>query len=248
MEPTFKYKEVFPVVARLIVEAQPHHSSFIGHDTIVSLMLTDDEGLQIISRASPGSALADDRLVASNMVAWFSQQITVGRSRWAEFFDRERRDGAWAYRPRTAIVPPIAADLELSAIEGDPRMFFHLRRERDAALAQAKRNAVRAEAGVLFCETCGFATRSVFPDLCGEVCEIHHCRPLAEAPEATETLLSDLSVLCANCHRAIYRTKPMMSVEEFRARFFPPTKLGCPWGCPWGRPLKGVSSMKTLLH
>ena len=48
-----------------------------------------------------------------------------------------------------------------------------------------------------------------------------HRRPLAEAVGSVTTRLEDLALLCPNCHRAIHRTAPLMSVEEFRTRFFP---------------------------
>lgn len=219
--PTFNHDEVFPLIARLIVQGPSDDSGFVDHETIVSALLSDADGSAIVDRARSMSSLPDRRGVASNMVAWFSQQITVGRSRWAEFLDRERRSGVWAYRPKTAVRSPVAADAELSAVEGDPRLFFHLRRERNPALAQAKREAVHAAKVHLECEACGFATTVTFPDLGGEVCEVHHRLPLGAASEAVETRLEDLAVLCANCHRAIHRTKPLMSVENFRDRYFP---------------------------
>jgi len=223
MEPTFRQAEVFPLIARLIVRVSADNSGFVDHEAIVSALLSDAEGKSIVAHASTASSLPNHRSVASNMVAWFSQQITIGRSRWAEFFDRERRGSAWAYRPKTAIRPPVAADCELSAIEGDPRMFFHLRRERNPAVAEAKREAARVAGGCLKCEACDFTTRDMFPDLGGEVCEIHHRLPLAAALQAVETHVEDLAVLCANCHRAIHRTRPMMSVEDFRSHFFSAT-------------------------
>lgn len=220
MDTTFSHAEVFPLIARLIVRSPADELGFVDHDAIVAALLADAEGMAIVSRASSASSLPDHRTVASNMVAWFSQQITVGRSRWAEFFDRERRAEAWAYRPKTAVSPAVAADLELSAVEGEPRLFFHLRRERDPALVQAKREAAELAYGCLKCEACGFVTKATFPGLGGEVCEIHHRLPLATATEAVETRLEDLAVLCANCHRAIHRTHPLMSVEYFRAHYF----------------------------
>ncbi len=123
-------------------------------------------------------------------------------------------------QPKTRLQPPVVADIELSAIEGDPRMFFHVRRERDPALVEAKRREANANNGRMECEVCGFTTQAIFPSLEGEVCEIHHRLPLASSSDAVETRLEDLAVLCANCHRAIHRTDSLMSVEDFRARFY----------------------------
>ena len=33
--------------------------------------------------------------------------------------------------------------------------------------------------------------------------------------------LDDLAIVCSNCHRMIRRTKPMMSVEDFRDKYKP---------------------------
>lgn len=108
----------------------------------------------------------------------------------------------------------------ITAVEGQTRLFFHLRRERDPAIALAKRAAVLSVDGVLKCEACGFMTQAMYSGLLGEVCEIHHRLPLSEALGPVETSLKDLAVLCANCHRAIHRTDPLLSVEEFRDKFF----------------------------
>jgi hypothetical protein len=39
--------------------------------------------------------------LASNMVSWFSQRITVGESAWEQAFERTKVDGQWAYQPVT---------------------------------------------------------------------------------------------------------------------------------------------------
>lgn len=220
MEPSFRHSDVLPLIARLITGSPRDAWGFVNHETITAALLDDPKGAEIVAQARTTAAWNDDRAAASNMVAWFSQQITVGRSSWAEFFDREQRGGAWAYRPKTAVAPPIAPEIELSAIEGDPRLFFHIRRERNTTLARAKREAMRRPDGQLMCEACGFLAPRVYPGLTGDVCEVHHRRPLAEAADAVTTQLEDLALLCPNCHRAIHRTEPLMSVEDFRARFF----------------------------
>jgi hypothetical protein len=186
---------------------------------IVSALLADPEGSAIVARSRTLSARPNDRSAASNMVAWFSAQITIGTSPWVAFFDRERRAGTWAYRPSIAVHHPMAVDVDMSAVEGEPRMFFHIRRERDPALAKAKRASILATGGQATCEACGFAAHVTYPGLVGDVCEIHHRLPLAEGTHAVVTRLEDLAVLCANCHRAIHKTKPLMTVEAFRSRF-----------------------------
>lgn len=220
METSFTHSEIFPLIARLITRIPADVSGFVPHDAIVTAILADLEGARIVSRARMTAKWIDDRSAASNMIAWFSTKITEGHSPWKEFFDREQRGGAWAYRPKTAVRPPIATDTEVSAIEGDPRLFIHIVRERDPDIARAKRDAMRGLDGQLACEACGFVAIGVYPGLSGDVCEVHHRRPLAEAAEAGATRLEDLAVLCPNCHRAIHRTDPLMSVEDFRSRFF----------------------------
>lgn len=109
-------------------------------------------------------------------------------------------------------------DLEASVLEGEPRMHLHFRRERSGALVDQKRARARNSAGQLECEVCGFVTQLTYPELEVDICEVHHCKPLGELEEATESRLQDLAILCPNCHRAIHRTKPMMTVKKFRSR------------------------------
>jgi 5-methylcytosine-specific restriction protein A len=94
-----------------------------------------------------------------------------------------------------------------------------MERERDRALVFLKREVARGADGHLRCEACGFATQDVFAGLAGEVCEVHHRLPLADATGTVVTHLEDLAVLCANCHRAIHKTDPLMTVPAFKARF-----------------------------
>jgi hypothetical protein len=220
MAASFHIDDVSVLIARIIAETPCDSSGFVTHDAIVDALLADVEGASAVAKARAINDWTDDRGTAANMVAWFSQQISVGKSRWKEFFsERQKVHGAWAYRAKTSVVPPIAPDPELAAIEGEPRMFFHLRRERDPALAKAKREAAKEMDGCVRCEACGVSAKDKYPGLQGDICEIHHRRPLAEAVEPVATKLEDLAVLCANCHRAIHRTKPLMDVESFRKQF-----------------------------
>jgi len=126
----------------------------------------------------------------------------------------------WAYRPITAVPAPLAEPDLLAAMEGDPRLFIHVRKERIPALAKAKRDSMRRPDGQLACEACGFLMTVAYPGLLGDICEVHHRQPLALVVEQVETRLEDLAILCPNCHRAIHRTEPLLSVEDFRSQFF----------------------------
>ncbi|WP_242096728.1 HNH endonuclease [Sphingomonas sp. CROZ-RG-20F-R02-07] len=99
-----------------------------------------------------------------------------------------------------------SADIEIA--EGDAKLVKHLRRERDANLRDMK---IAAAGGDQSCQACGFdaATRYGMP-----YCEVHHEDAIKGGPRMTK--LERLAILCANCHRAIHRIKPMPSVSTFK--------------------------------
>ncbi len=218
--PTLQQEKVFPLIARHILVESYRQNGFIRHDSIVDLLLADEEAAPIIEYAIGTSSLPDSRAVASNMVAWFSAQITSGSNIWTPMFIRQRLAGKWAYRYNEKELHGTDGDAEMSALEGEPRLMIHFHRERDSHIAQAKRDAVIASSGRLVCEACGISATVKYPGLNGEICEVHHRLPLAESCGNVETRLEDLAVLCANCHRAIHRGSPMPGVEEFRNMFF----------------------------
>ena len=100
-ETTFSQKETEPVIARLIRELAGDPPTYVSHAQLTAALLTDAAGRRIIARAR--ELQGDDRrpeAIAANMVAWFSQRITVRTSPYARDFERRKIDGAWAYRPR----------------------------------------------------------------------------------------------------------------------------------------------------
>jgi predicted HNH restriction endonuclease len=114
-------------------------------------------------------------------------------------------------QPTSAAVT-IENTADISAAEGNARLIRHLHRERDSSLRRHKIEEVLARTGRLDCEACGFNANTAYAGL-ENVCEVHHRIEIAEGPR--RTALSDLAILCANCHGAIHRLSPMPSVEEF---------------------------------
>ena len=112
-------------------------------------------------------------------------------------------------------------DKEVVALEGGQKFVMHLRRERDPKIIRAKKQEVLRKTGRLQCEACAFDFKERYGELGSEFCEVHHLVLLSESDQMVETKLSDLAILCSNCHRMIHKTKPMESVTEFKQRLLP---------------------------
>ena len=102
-EPTWKHAEVFPIIARIIEQAYREHQQFITAQDIAVQLLQDAEGRRLVEAAHEQQDEKQSlEWLASNMVSWFSQRITVGESEWVRAFQRTRIDGLWAYKPNAA--------------------------------------------------------------------------------------------------------------------------------------------------
>lgn len=111
-------------------------------------------------------------------------------------------------------------DVDLLGKEGGLKLVTHLRRERNQKLIDKKKSAVLADHGVLACEVCCFTFADKYGLLGKDYCEVHHLKALG-AGTTKQTSLSDLAILCSNCHRMIHRTQPMMSLVQFRNTLLP---------------------------
>jgi hypothetical protein len=100
--------------------------------------------------------------------------------------------------------------------EGRMRYRRHRVRERSPILRRLKIGAALATTGALKCETCGFDFADRYGDLGAGFIECHHRDARAGGGER-ETSTEELALLCANCHRMIHRTRPIVSVDELRA-------------------------------
>lgn len=141
---------------------------------------------------------------------------------WREFADRSDalRNTARAIE-YCAMHGTVSADTEDVADadlfrEGALLTRLHCVRERNRTVVERKKAQVLAERGRLACEVCGFDFEEVYGELGRGFAECHHLLPLAEGAFVRTTRLSDLAVLCANCHRVIHRVWPSMSVSELR--------------------------------
>ncbi|WP_186081792.1 HNH endonuclease [Burkholderia gladioli] len=112
---------------------------------------------------------------------------------------------------------PLMLDTEFT--EGRLVTELHSRRERDPKL-RARLLSLRRCRGELFCEMCGappFCTNTALKEAHFEA---HHIVPLSSSTGIRTTRLSDLALLCANCHRLLHRAiaveKRWLTVAEGR--------------------------------
>lgn len=100
--------------------------------------------------------------------------------------------------------------------EGKRVFKIHKARERNPKVIRlAKREHARKHSGRLPCEVCGFDFSKTYGKDIGDFfLEAHHKIPLSQLDEiqGTQTTVSDLAMVCANCHRMLHRSQ--VSVEE----------------------------------
>ncbi|MEZ2379015.1 HNH endonuclease [Enterobacter sp. RCC_40] len=111
---------------------------------------------------------------------------------------------------------PVFPDVDQTSsfLEGNPRLVAHLRRERNPAVVKSKKEAVLLATGKLCCEACGFDFKEVYGAIGSGFCKVHHLQPLSKADGVVNTELTDLAIVCSNCHRMIHRTDPMLSISR----------------------------------
>ena len=105
---------------------------------------------------------------------------------------------------------------EYEANEGGVIMRLHKRYERDRTLVKRKIEAASAK-GLVQCEVCDFDFAVEFGDLGDGYIEVHHLQPVHTLKKRSRTKLSDLALLCANCHRMAHRKRTPLSLDELRA-------------------------------
>ena len=119
-----------------------------------------------------------------------------------------------------------AAYEDPSVTEGKRKLVAHFRIERNRSIIQKKREQVMKTTGKLVCECCGFDFSKYYGSLGHGFCEVHHRVPLADLHGETDTKLSDLAIVCANCHRVLHRGSGAATVEELTGYLVKRTESG----------------------
>lgn len=101
-------------------------------------------------------------------------------------------------------------------LEGRVLTKIHTQKERNSKATKKKKALVLTQTGHLVCEVCGFDFFKVYGKLGQGFAECHHKKPIAELDAETSTRLDDLAIVCANCHRMLHKSKPMLTIDELQ--------------------------------
>lgn len=104
---------------------------------------------------------------------------------------------------------------DFTAREGRVLLARHLRRERNPKLRRRKLASILKAGHQLSCEACAFNFAESYGPRGEGYIEVHHVVPLHIAGEG-ETRLSDLALLCSNCHRMVHRSKDWLTIAELK--------------------------------
>lgn len=135
---------------------------------------------------------------------------------WREFApNRERlRQVARAIKDNyKTVTRPANLSQEEEFAEGRILIRVHKTRERNQKAVMRKKRTVMKETGTLACEVCGFDFAEVYGQLGEGFAECHHKVPVSELTPEIPIRLSDLAILCANCHRMIHRASHLSFMD-----------------------------------
>lgn len=100
--------------------------------------------------------------------------------------------------------------------EGKILFKLHKARERSATLTKKKKQRILEKTGQLVCEVCSFDFNKVYGALGYGFAECHHVLPVSSLPPEYQTKLSDLAIVCANCHRMLHRGRGCLSIADLQ--------------------------------
>lgn len=142
---------------------------------------------------------------------------------WSEYVGRRAELAADAKQVRDAIsdsdegvVASLPVVEQYEGEEGGIIVRLHKRYERDPRLIAKKKAAAKA-VGSLACEVCDFDFGERYGSHGEGFIEVHHVRPVHAMKPGAKTRLTDLALLCSNCHRMAHRQRTPLTIDEIKA-------------------------------
>jgi hypothetical protein len=110
----------------------------------------------------------------------------------------------------------VGEDDESNFPEGNELFVTHRSYERDSQISKKAKEKRFARTGKLECDVCGMDFHRVYGEHGKGFIEAHHKIPVSKLDGTTRTRISDLALVCSNCHRMLHRGKTLLTVEELK--------------------------------
>jgi predicted HNH restriction endonuclease len=119
-------------------------------------------------------------------------------------------------RRAEAEVTVVDEDDESAFPEGQESFKIHRHLERDGKIPRKAKAKQLAETGELKCEVCEADFHRIYGKLGHGFIEAHHTMPVSKLNGEAKTKISDLALVCSNCHLMLHRGKKLLTVKELR--------------------------------
>jgi 5-methylcytosine-specific restriction protein A len=90
----------------------------------------------------------------------------------------------------------------------------HKARERNTQLISSAKADFLANHKKLYCIVCKFDFEQVYGKRGQGYIEAHHTIPVSEMKVGDTTKVTDIALVCSNCHRMLHRTRPWLKMDE----------------------------------
>lgn len=141
--------------------------------------------------------------------------IEEAKRRWKEINDGEDYYENTVKKSAREYLENFELEMNLENFsEGNQKIALTSKYERNPKL-----RAKAIEIHGLICKVCGFEFEKIYGELGANFIEVHHLTPLSNIKAEHEVNPeSDMTVLCANCHRMMHRSRnEILTVEELQS-------------------------------
>lgn len=126
------------------------------------------------------------------------------------------RQGITEHQADEGLAGPDEPGIE-EAEEGKVATRMHRYRERDRRLVvEAKAQAMKKH-GRLVCAACSFDFSERYGEIGANIIDVHHTKPVHTMAPGEKTKVTELVLLCSNCHRVVHSRRSWLSVEQVKA-------------------------------
>ena len=105
-------------------------------------------------------------------------------------------------------------DDESAFPEGVESFKIHRHLERDPKISKKTKVKRLAETGALKCDVCKADFHRIYGEIGHGFIEAHHTTPVSKLTGDVKTKVSDLALVCSNCHRMLHHAKKLLTIKE----------------------------------